>query len=375
MSFETLRAYEQTNAVCKPFLDKPSTGFALDAHIKFLESSLKPFPAPYTVLDASKTWIIYWELVSLALLGRLTDDVKEQAVHTLATFRGPNGGFTNGLGHKEHILTTYAAVLSICLCNNSEAYDLIDKKRLLDWLMSLRNADGSFRVHDEGECDSRASYAAVCIAYLVDGVNYPHLFDGTLDWLLQCQTYEGGFAGNPGTEAHGGYTFCSLAAISVLNGSSRVRRIPLARWLTQRQDAILGGLSGRTNKLVDGCYSWWVGASVNLFALEANSDSDTRPLIKSEKLQEYIYQCCQPATGGLRDKPPKPADLYHTCYCLLGLSSIAHNYRLVDNRVHAQNSSSPRYDDYPSLQPAHPVCCVPVNDAESMITHFSSLQC
>lgn len=31
-----------------------------------------------------------------------------------------------------------------------------------------------------------------------------------------CQTYEGGFSGCPGLEAHGGYTFCGLAALVLL---------------------------------------------------------------------------------------------------------------------------------------------------------------
>lgn len=37
-------------------------------------------------------------------------------------------------------------------------------------------------------------------------------------------------------------------------------------------------------------------------------------------LQHWILACCQAPSGGLRDKPGKPADLYHTCYCLSGLA-------------------------------------------------------
>lgn len=35
----------------------------------------------------------------------------------------------------------------------------------------------------------------------------------------------------------------------------------LLRWTVQMQGSSieLGGFKGRTNKLVDGCYSWWVG--------------------------------------------------------------------------------------------------------------------
>lgn len=34
--------------------------------------------------------------------------------------------------------------------------------------------------------------------------------------ICSCQTYEGGFGGYPGLEAHGGYSFCGLAALVIL---------------------------------------------------------------------------------------------------------------------------------------------------------------
>ena len=33
--------------------------------------------------------------------------------------------------------------------------------------------------------------------------------------------------------------------------------------------------------------------------------------------------CCQCKTGGLRDKPGKGRDYYHTCYCISGASVAA----------------------------------------------------
>ncbi len=35
-------------------------------------------------------------------------------------------------------------------------------------------------------------------------------------------------------------------------------------------------------------------------------------------------RCCQSSKGGLRDKPGKPVDYYHTCYCLSGLAAAQH---------------------------------------------------
>lgn len=81
-----------------------------------------------------------------------------------------------------------------------------------------------------------------------------------------------------------------------------------------------GGFQGRPNKLVDGCYSFWVGAVFPLLQLHFTP----KILCDSTALQEYVLLCAQAANGGLRDKPGKNRDYYHTCYCLSGLSSAQH---------------------------------------------------
>jgi protein farnesyltransferase subunit beta len=93
----------------------------------------------------------------------------------------------------------------------------------------------------------------------------------------------------------------------------------LIAWLSSRQYAPEGGFSGRTNKLVDGCYSHWVGGCFPLIEACLNSgvgnrSSRKRDLLPAEEslfnregLIRYILCCCQDQTkrGGLRDKPGK----------------------------------------------------------------------
>ena len=38
---------------------------------------------------------------------------------------------------------------------------------------------------------------------------------------------------------------------------------------------------------------------------------------------------CYQLKGGLRDKPGKPVDYYHTCYCLSGLAISQHSSGVV----------------------------------------------
>ncbi|KAG9140699.1 hypothetical protein Leryth_006898 [Lithospermum erythrorhizon] len=56
------------------------------------------------------------------------------------------------------------------------------------------------------------------------------------------------------------YTFCGLAAMVLINEVHRLDLPRLINWLVFRQ-GIEGGFQGRTNKLVDGCYSFWQGGA------------------------------------------------------------------------------------------------------------------
>lgn len=49
------------------------------------------------------------------------------------------------------------------------------------------------------------------------------------------QTYEGGIGGEPGNEAHGGYTFCGLAAAALAGAAHALDLDSLARWAASCQ--------------------------------------------------------------------------------------------------------------------------------------------
>ena len=61
-----------------------------------------------------------------------------------------------------------------------------------------------------------------------------------------------------------------MAALHILakkNGLSSISKVgvdmdALRDWLMKRQMSFEGGFSGRSNKLVDGCYCFWVGAAI-----------------------------------------------------------------------------------------------------------------
>lgn len=76
-------------------------------------------------------------------------------------------------------------------------------------------------MHEDGEIDVRGAYCAISCSKLANFSKEDEhcLFENTVNWIASCQTYEGGIGGAPDLEAHGGYTFCGIAALALLGST------------------------------------------------------------------------------------------------------------------------------------------------------------
>jgi len=425
------------------------------AHISYLLKALtNPLSRGFVSLDASHTWMVYWCLHSLDLMGyfdtttsecsneeeggggglkmndnddalkevevlqkadllqrivstleycwtnvtlefsiedvdndvrlkQLVDEQQQQQTEEEDTLTSTEkkvtitgGGFGGGNQQIPHCATSYAAVLSLSIVaslglqqqSSSHPYyqagklalNVLKSKRLqmYAFFLTLRESivaetdnkeEGgeriAFRMQHDGEIDVRASYCLLAPCYLLgllnnEDQNNPLLSTAISRYIASCQTFEGGFGAEPFNEAHGGYTFCSLAALRILDSVTLIDVNALSSWLARRQMGYEGGFCGRTNKLVDGCYSFWQGGAVAVLdgwfgdtnddEVAENEDDDDGSSKKYQlsydelMLQRYILLCAQDVNGGLRDKPSKPKDFYHSCYNLSGLSVAQH---------------------------------------------------
>ncbi|KAM3853800.1 protein farnesyltransferase subunit beta-like isoform 2-T2 [Vipera latastei] len=291
-----------------------------EKHFHYLKRGLRQLTDAYECLDASRPWLCYWILHSLELLGEPIPD------------------------------------------------SVASEEKLLEYLHSLKQPDGSFIMHLGGEVDVRSAYCAASVASLTNIITQS-LFEKTAEWIARCQNWEGGIGGIPGMEAHGGYTFCGLAALVILKNEQVLNLKSLLHWVTSRQMRFEGGFQGRCNKLVDGCYSFWQAGLLPLLhrALHAKGDpalSMTHWMFDQQALQEYILLCCQCPAGGLLDKPGKSRDFYHTCYCLSGLS-IAQHFGSGD-LLHEVVLGVPEN----RLQPTHPVYNISPGKVMQAVMHF-----
>lgn len=304
-----------------------------DEHIRYLESGIRHLSTSYECLDSSRPWIVYWILNAAHLLSHsFSEPLLDQIVDFLVKCRSPNGGFGGGPGQDPHLAPTYAAVNSLCIIGTEKAYKAINRLTLKQFLMNVREPNGAFRMHVGGEIDVRGCYCAITAAKLAgfSKKDEDEIFENTIDWIVSCQTYEGGIGGAPDLEAHGGYAFCGIAALTLLGSTGNLNLKSLLKWAVNRQMRYEGGFQGRTNKLVDSCYSFWQGATIPIIQalIQQNEpflgELTERPFFDRRALQEYVLICCQRPEGGLLDKPGKPPDFYHTCYSLSGVSVSQH---------------------------------------------------
>jgi len=356
-----LKLFEKSETICNELDDFPVLNRLRT--LDFLKKGLNNLSEGYACLDASRPWLVYWIVHSMELLDyQISDEEKSKIVNFLGRCQDANGGFAGGPGQLAHLAPTYAAVNALVILGSKEAYSLVDREKMVQWMDRLRCEDGAFRMHVDGELDIRGVYCALSVARLLK-IYTPELFHNTDQWLLRCQSYEGGFGGVPGMEAHGGYSFCGLAALILMGKEKLCNLDTLSLWAASRQMRLEGGFQGRTNKLVDGCYSFWQGG---LFPLLHKMISDTEDkkvlqegwLFDQMALQEYLLICCQDPRGGLIDKPGKSRDFYHTCYTLSGLS-VAQRFSPISEQ--GKDSLLVFGDPKNLLIPTHPIfnVCVP----------------
>ena len=334
-----------------------------EAHVEYLLKSLRRLSAGHVVLDASRCWLCYWIVHSLSLLGEaLPEDVATDVVAFLSLCQSPEGGFGGGPGQMPHLAPTYAAVCCLADIATEGALHVVNRHTMHAFLKSCKdNETNGYRMHVGGETDVRGCFTALAVAHLCR-IEDEKLKNGVPQFVKRCQTHEGGIAGEPGAEAHGGYSFCGLAAVTLCGKEFKdvLDLDELTRWLAHRQGAVEGGFMGRTNKLVDGCYSFWQGGAFPLLRLlrvggggqSEEGGVGATPVVdkkaeggipacvlfptvdksrgssgfafNSRSLQGWLLLCCQLPNGGLQDKPGKGRDHYHTCYCLSGLSTAQH---------------------------------------------------
>ena len=209
-----------------------------------------------------------------------------------------------------HVAMTYTALCSLLILGDD--LQRVDKQAIACGLKNLQLKDGSFQYCVEGsENDMRFLYCVACICYILKDFS-PINIDKAVDYILNSLSYEGGFGQGPFLEAHGGSTFCAVAALYLFNRLDSLKVSELAllkRWCHNRHQS---GFQGRPNKPVDTCYSFWLGGSLYIL--------DSFQYLDHKTNRDWLLSVQDYMTGGFSKWTSTSPDPLHSYMGLAGLA-------------------------------------------------------
>ncbi|UJR31044.1 hypothetical protein I4U23_018554 [Adineta vaga] len=305
--------------------------FKLSLHSKYFSRCLTILPTQTSSLDNSRVTVVFYSLGALDLLKSLPISLPYNGSEIISWiyslqlitdsqvcgFRGSSCAITsrttpNPYDHV-HITMTMASLISLLLLGDD--LENVQRSKIAPSLSHLQLPNGAFLATQlSTENDLRFVYCACVIAYILNdwsGIDK----DLCINFILQCRTYEYAFGQVPGAEAHGGSTFCAIAALSLMNRLNDLdHQDKLIRWCLQRQSE---GFNGRPNKPDDSCYSWWIGATLKLLEKDF--------LINIDENQKFLHATESKQTGGFSKWPDSTADPLHSYLSLASLSLMNHD--------------------------------------------------
>lgn len=297
--------------------------FLLDKHVHFLSTYEKVNSYEYAMTEYLRMSGIYWSLTAMDLLNNKDKLDENHIIPFVKSCQAECGGFGPAPDHDPSILYTLSAIQILCIYDKLETID-VDAAVL--YIAGLQLDDGSFTGDKWGEVDTRFSFCAVAALALTGRLweNCPIDISKTVDFIISCMNFDGGFGCRPGSETHSGQIYCCVGTLSILQRMDVIDADLLGWWLCERQ-LPSGGLNGRPEKLPDVCYSWWVLSSLAMLG--------KLHWIDEKKLRKFILAAQDDETGGIADRPGDIVDPFHTLFGICGLSLMGSNKLKVVNPV------------------------------------------
>ncbi|KAI3372789.1 hypothetical protein L3Q82_023245 [Scortum barcoo] len=171
-----------------------------------------------------------------------------------------------------------------------------------------------YAVPEGSENDIRFIYCAASICYMLDDWSGMDI-QKAIEYIRGSLSYDNGFGQGAGRESHGGWTYCAIASLCLMGrleeALSQRELDRIRRWCIMRQQT---GFHGRPNKPVDTCYSFWVGATLELL--------DVFQYTNFDKNRSFILSTQDRLVGGFAKWPDSHPDPLHAYLGLCGLSLI-----------------------------------------------------
>lgn len=338
--------------------------------------------------DLSMSMQLYWLYCMLAILNpQEAESYHQRVITTLQSWVSSHSGLLAPHdGYQTHAMIIFGGTL---LAATTRHYTLMDRDTVHTYLAKCFNKElGCFCSDDSSqENDMRISYICLSVGYCYNLLDDKSLFgDHLIEYFMSAQAYDGGScANNFGGESHGAYTFCSLAGLYILLGCSSAalrnklgeRRVMDLLVYIHTKQTNQGGFAGRNNKLVDGCYTYWMMGS--LYLLVGDGKFEDFMVINADALYRYVLRCSYDRKAldgekGMRDKPGVPSDAYHNMYTTAGYLIMLKLVNLDKDKTRYSTELLAEIEAQKELFMRHdPLFNIPVGSADAMRKLFPSI--
>lgn len=234
-----------------------------------------------------------------------------------------------------HLAMTYSALCLLTILGDD--LSRVNRKAITSALRRLQLSDGCFAATVDSESDMRFLFCACAVSTFLNdwsGVDV----EKAKAYIVGAMGFDFAYGQSPFEESHGGSTYCAVASLALMqslhelgfparglreaagyvNASEKPdssaltgQASGLLHWLMQRQ---VSGFQGRINKDQDSCYSWWIGASLQMLGYF--------DLVETIHLRGFILSCQHLATAGFAKHPEHDPDSLHTYFSLCGLAFV-----------------------------------------------------
>lgn len=297
-------------------------------HAKYFQRLLQIMPSGFAEFDSLRLLMAFFAISGLDILNclnELSEETKLNAIDWIYTLQVSGAGSRSGFQGSStipkeapkyqcgHLAMTYTGLATLLILGDD--LSRVDKKSIIEGMKACQNPDGSFTAMIVGcESDMRFSYCACCISAILNdwsGIDKSK----AIDYIVKSISYDGGIGQGPGLESHAGSTFCAVASLYLMNELhntlSKEQLNKLRTWCLMRQD---GGFQGRPGKPSDTCYSFWVGATLQLL--------NVGQLCDHEENRMFLFKTQDTLVGGFAKFDNCRPDPLHTYFGLCGLSLL-----------------------------------------------------
>lgn len=277
---------------------------------RFFKHHLKRLPSGYERHETSKMSLVMFCLNGILLNGGEIDDrdgivqwILDQYIDDVE-FGGFRGSNASGLSSKTpsvhnrgDLPATYTALVSLLLLDQPVTPF---KANLTGLVASCQQSNGSF-VPFKGstEADMRFVYCACATSFILQDWSGVQM-DQLVEYIKASQSFDGGIGQGPGMESHGGSTFCAIASLHMMNRLDAVNCKRVIKWCCERQQM---GFQGRINKDDDTCYSFWIGATLDVLGVYHLVNQETNAAFLATTASKF---------GGYGKGPGDIPDLLHS---------------------------------------------------------------